>query len=255
MRAGAFAIVFMAGCLCCYAEDGDSDVKPKDTTPAAATDEKTLSDEDQRLADEEKSARLAILVDDVKRAEAAVKDATKTRDRQKLADAKQSLVSARQLLNESKRRPLQDWLDIRNARVNQERERVEAAKEDRDKRPLFIRGAMLRMNVINIPDLVVKVENKTDIAINAYSIKAECFNRFDERVNGISGSNVFGGLSQDTLRPGGSELGSWQLSLHRNTAYAHVWIARIKFADGTEWTQTKDEAMARNNLVRAKLPQ
>jgi hypothetical protein len=126
------------------------------------------------------------------------------------------------------------------------REQAEAAsREIKKNRPLSIDALGLHSNVINLPQLVVVTKNNTDRPIEAYTVSAECFNKFDEPVNDLAGNNVYRGISQSTIQAGQKDKGVWQMSLHRNTAYARVWITRVKFSDGTEWHQTKQEAMDR----------
>lgn len=122
---------------------------------------------------------------------------------------------------------------------------VAAAGEVRKNRPLSIEALGLHLNVISLPELIVVARNNTATPIEAYTVDAECFNKFDEPVNNIAGSNVYRGISQTTIQAGQQDKGVWQMSLHRNTAYARVWIERVRFSDGTEWRQTKQEAMDR----------
>lgn len=127
-----------------------------------------------------------------------------------------------------------------------ERERIAAEEEEtRKNRPISIEAIGLRPNVINLPELIVICRNNTTIPVEAYTINAECFNKFDEPVADIAGNNVFKGISQTTIQAGKKERSSWQMSLHRNTAYAKVWISRVRFATGAEWNQTKEEAKSR----------
>ena len=107
----------------------------------------------------------------------------------------------------------------------------------------------LHPNVINLPQLVVVTKNNTATPIEAYTVSAECFNKFDEPVNDIAGNNVYKGISQAAIPAGQKDKASWQMSLHRTTAYARIWITRVKFSDGTEWHQTKQEAMDRGQAI------
>jgi len=144
--------------------------------------------------------------------------------------------------------------EIANAKTVDEAKRArerskEQSQETKENRPLSLEGLGLHLNRINLPQLVVVAKNNTDAPIEAYTVSAECFNKFDEPVKDIAGNNVYRGISQTAIRPGQEDKGIWQLSLHRNTAYAKVWITRVRFTDGTEWRQTKDEALSRKKAI------
>jgi hypothetical protein len=208
-----------------------------------------LTDEQQGIADAEKASRLKELADDVKNAERISKDKQKTRDKDQIKKAKDDLLFARKQLNAFKKRTDQEWLDAAQVRKQNEFFAATQAAERAKNRPLSIEALGLHLNRINFPQLVVVVLNNTNKPIDAYTVNAECFNKFDEPVKDIAGSNVYAGISQTTIPAAQKEKGIWQLSLHRNTAYARAWITRVRFSDGTEWHQTKEEAINRGEAI------
>jgi hypothetical protein len=221
----------------CHAEPDDTEaiVEPKDV----------LTDEQQRIADAEKESKLEQLADTVRQSERLVKSMQTSKDKSLKQKAKDELAFARKQLNTYKKRTDQEWLDAAQIRKSNDHLAATNAAEKKKNRPLSIEALGLHSNVINLPQLVVVTKNNTATPIEAYTVSAECFNKFDEPVNDISGNNVYRGISQTTILAGQKDKGSWQMSLHRNTAYARVWITRVRFSDGTEWHQTKQEAMDR----------
>jgi hypothetical protein len=213
--------------------------------PADIKQEPRLTEEQQRIADAERESKLKEMSDNVKEAERSVKAVQKSRDKTQIQKAKDELAFARKQLNTYKKRTDQEWLDAAQIRKSNEHLAATNAAETKKNRPLSIEALGLHSNVINLPELVVVSKNNTDKPIEAYTVNAECFNKFDEPVKDIAGNNVYRGISQTTIQAGQKDKGFWQMSLHRNTAYARVWITRVRFADGTEWQQTKQEAMDR----------
>lgn len=216
-----------------------------DGTDSATETKAALTEEQQRIADAEKESKLGQLADTVRQSERLVKSLQTSRDKSLKQKAKDELAFARKQLNTYKKRTDQEWLDAAQIRKSNEHLAATNAAEDKKNRPLVIEALGLHLNVISLPQLVVVTKNNTGTPIEAYTVSAECFNKFDEPVNDIAGSNVYRGISQTTIPAGQKDKGSWQMSLHRNAAYARVWITRVKFADGTEWHQTKQEAMDR----------
>ena len=221
----------------CFAEpsDANSDVEEKSE----------LTEEQQRIADAEKALKMKELADDVKEAEQLAKEKQKTRDKSQIQKAKDDLIFARKQLNTCRKRTDQEWLDAAQIRKSNEHLAATNAEDAKKKRPLSIEALGLHSNVINLPQLVVVTTNNAGKPVEAYTVSAECFNKFDEPVKDIAGNNVYSGISQDKIPAGKKDKSSWQMSLHRNTAYARVWITRVRFSDGTEWQQTKEEAIER----------
>jgi hypothetical protein len=213
-----------------------------------------LTDEQQEIADAEKASRLKELASDVKDAERIAKERQKTRDKDQIQKAKNELLFARKQLNAHKKRTDQEWLDAAQIRKQNEFFAATQAAENAKNRPLSIESLGLHLNRINFPQLVVIALNNTNKPIEAYTVSAECFTKFDEPVKDIAGSNIYAGISQTTIPAAQKDKGIWQLSLHRNTAYARVWITRVRFSDGTEWHQTREEALKRGQaLFRVEL--
>jgi hypothetical protein len=233
--------IILALCLssvsACFAEPSHADVDVEEKSE--------LTEEQQRIADAEKASKLKELADDVKQAERLAKEKQKTRDKAQIQKAKDDLVFARKQLNTCRKLTDQEWLDAAQIRKSNEHLAATNAEETKKKRPLSIEALGLHSNVINLPQLVVVTTNNTGKPVEAYTVSAECFNKFDEPVKDIAGNNVYSGISQDTIPAGQKNKSSWQMSLHRNTAYAKVWITRVRFSDGTEWHQTKKEAIER----------
>jgi hypothetical protein len=221
----------------CHAEPDD--------TEAVLEPKALLTEEQQRIADAEKESKLRQLADTVRQSEKLVKSTQNYKDKSLKQKAKDELAFARKQLNTYKKRTDQEWLDAAQIRKSNEHLAATNAAEEKKNRPLSIEALGLHPNVINLPQLVVVTKNNTATPIEAYTVSAECFNKFDEPVNDIAGNNVYRGISQTTILAGQKDKGSWQMSLHRNTAYARVWITRVKFSDGAEWHQTKQEAMER----------
>lgn len=235
-----YALVFVVCLLSlsvCLAEPSD--------VVAHQEEKSDLTEEQQRIADAEKASRLKELADDVKEAERLAKEKQKTRDKAQIQKAKDDLLFARKQLNACRKRTDQEWLDAAQIRKSNEHLAATNAEDAKKNRPLSIEALGLHSNVINLPQLVVVTTNNTGKPVEAYTVSAECFNKFDEPVNDIAGNNVYSGISQDTIPAGQKDKSSWQMSLHRNTAYARVWITRVRFSDGTEWHQTKKEAIER----------
>lgn len=103
--------------------------------------------------------------------------------------------------------------------------------------PLELVSVGLKRNIIGVPEVTVTVKNVAKKDVVAYTLDVECRDRFDEPVAGFGWlrDNVFGCISQDTVRPAATDRGTWMLSGHDNTTHVKVAITRVKVADGTEW--------------------
>lgn len=205
-----------------------------------------LSPDEQRLVAAEKEKKLGELTDNLRTAEAKQKSAVKSRNRKEIEKAKDEAAWARKQLNTFKRHTDQEWLALREQRIKADAE----AADEMAIRPLVFKGSLLRKNVINLPELWVTMVNQTKVPVEAYTIIAECFNRFDEPVIGISGKKEFVGITQQRINPKEDKTAHWQLSLHGATGYVNVWVSRVKFSDGTEWHQSKEQAIARGKSFR-----
>lgn len=123
---------------------------------------------------------------------------------------------------------------------------------DPDK-PLRIAKMGIVPNRIGTPEIVISVVNSSPQAIEAFKVDAEVFNKFGDAVTKGIGDNSFRGIDQERLKPGESRLCRWTLHLQQTAARADIWVSRVMFADGTEWTQDKETAQSRKgNFVTAK---
>jgi hypothetical protein len=100
--------------------------------------------------------------------------------------------------------------------------------------PLQIVAATLGKGILDTPEITVKVKNRRKVAVLAYKVHAECYNRFGEKV-GFIGDNVFRGISQTTIGAGDTETSTWAMHLHDNTTKVIIRVVQVKLDDGTEW--------------------
>ncbi len=101
--------------------------------------------------------------------------------------------------------------------------------------PLEITHGGLNRNSIGTPELTLRVKNKRKVAVVAYEIEAQCFDRFGDKVTFIGDSNVYRGISQRTIAAGESRDATWMLALRDTTTKVIVRIIRVKMDDGEEW--------------------
>lgn len=258
MKAAFVAVALIVACSIAHAEEDD------EPSAVAVADAHDMTPADRDLAEAEKMSVVGPLSEALRREEQGLKDATKARDRDRIASAKLKVSAAKKQLNERKQLTLPEWLRIARERLAFEKQEREAVEKQRQEsaasraeaaktRPLAIVGTKLVRNVIGLPELTVRVENLTDQPVEAFTVDAECFNKFDEPVKAPFKGNVFSGMSQSTVAPGAKENSTWQLSLHGGTGYAKVWLSRVRFADGKELTQTKEEAAQCKGLFKATL--
>lgn len=119
---------------------------------------------------------------------------------------------------------------------NEEKEQKE--REEREKPPLKLEKAWITFNSISNPEARVVVKNVSKKTVDAYTLGIYCFDRFGDPVGKYhSQSNRFGGLSQETVKPGQSNGydGYWTLHGHENTAKIKVVLEKVHFTDGENW--------------------
>ena len=106
--------------------------------------------------------------------------------------------------------------------------------------PLQIKDAIITHNSIDEPVLIVNLLNTGAIDIEAYYLEILCFNKFDEPVLGLNESNRISAIGQNTIQP--FEKISQTITLHfRDTVgKAKIYITRIKFKNGDQWTRNHD---------------
>jgi dsDNA-binding SOS-regulon protein len=145
---------------------------------------------------------------------------------------------------------------VKEAAIAREMMQQEAklkAEKIAQKGPIKVVAAGFRPNTIGIPALTMKVKNQASQSVIAYTIAAECTDRFDRPAVEIKQDNVYRGISQTTIAAGSTEVGTWNLNLHRNATKLKVWITRAKMADGTEWSQSDADALANDNFVTIEM--
>jgi hypothetical protein len=147
------------------------------------------------------------------------------------------------------------WETVRIKVIPVERAEVDADLKDRENSipPIVITGSGIHYNVIGLPELTIAVHNPRQIAVEAFEVDVECFDKFDEPVNSPGKDNRFKGISQSKLLPNATTRAKWQLSLNQNTTRATLWVSRVKLSDGTIWTQTRQEAANTDQLAPARL--
>ena len=102
--------------------------------------------------------------------------------------------------------------------------------------PLDILSVTIKRNIIGVPEVSVRMKNRSRSGVVAIEVTVECWNRFDEKVMDWAGkTNVFRGLGQTTIARGKERSLSWQLVGHGNTAKVKVKLVRVKSASGVEW--------------------
>lgn len=187
-----------------------------------------------------RKAYIQDLNDSIKRITEKMKAAQRERNVQLVTAAKEAIAERKRNIGLAKKasaEELQQMIDERQAKKDE-------AEQRKLTHPLIIKKMGIIINRIGVPELVVQVRNDSGDTIEAFTVCAECFNKFDEPV-GLGGDNLFKGISQQTLKDGELDLCEWTLTLRNATSYANIWISRIKFSDGTVWEQSKDEAQSR----------
>lgn len=179
--------------------------------------------------------------DSIKRITEKMTTAQRERNAKLVAAAKDAIAERKRNINLAKKATPQE-LEQMVADRQAQKDRAEQRKLTH---PLVIKKMGIVVNRIGVPELVVQVRNESGESIEAFTVSALCFNKFDEPM-GLGGDNLFNGISQDLLEDGESDLCQWSLTLRNATAYANIWISRIKFADGTVWEQSKEDAQSRD---------
>lgn len=181
------------------------------------------------------------LNDSIKRITEKMKVAQRERNAKLVAAAKDAIAERKRNISLAKKANAEELEKM----VAERQARKDEAEQRKLTHPLVMKKMGIVLNRIGVPELVVQVRNDSGETIEAFTVSAECFNKFDEPI-GLGGDNLFKGISQDTLRDGESELCEWTLTLRNSTSYAKVWISRIKFSDGTVWEQSKEDAQSRD---------
>lgn len=238
----------------------------------------TKSDESEYTVDQlldakrAKEKRLAALRAEVLEKQSRLSGSRLPLDSPARAELKSALAEKKSQFAEALKQPVPYWVEQalvdRKLEEEQAAKAIEAAKVARAQAdvnakrdaerlkkdgPLIVEAGGLRPNVIGIPDLTLVVANRSQQAIVAYTIAVECRNRFDNLLADIGDDSTYRGISQSTVSAGAKERGTWTLHNHKNTTKVRVWFTRARFADGTEWSQSADDAMANRNFVRIEM--
>jgi hypothetical protein len=204
----------------------------------------------------------------LERIDSSLKEAIKARESDKVKVLRGELTKAKADLAAAKSKPHADYVAEAEAFLRQRKEATEAyAAQQKDREaeermqaaveadrlerrraiqkeagPVCITGCSIRNNSIGWPELRVSIVNTTNEEVEAFEFEAECFNSFAEPVKDLNGSHVFRGSSQSSLKPNSESNMQWQLSLHRNTAKAVIWVKRVKMRNGDVWSQSREQA-------------
>jgi hypothetical protein len=202
----------------------------------------TLDDVEQKMADEERAAAIATAKKKAVAIELELKQAQKARDIPKVKQLRAQVDAARKDVGAIRKQSDEQFLGQAKAKRRAAAAEAEELQAIKKSGPVVIHRMGINYNVIHLPELTLVVENTEDVAVEAYEICAECFNKFDEAVSFPGHSNVFKGSSQNRISARETTKCSWQLSLQRETTKATVWVSRVKMADGQVLTFTKEDA-------------
>jgi hypothetical protein len=230
---------------------------------AKKSNDDELSEGDKKIATETKQQAVNEIKNQIAQKERDRRDAQKARSIERVRAINLEIESLKKDLAIRRRKSINSYLKEAQANAIAERQKEARRMEELDldrqvneaiknAGPIAIIEHGITMNVINIPQLSIKVQNTTDQIVEAFEVDAECYDKFGDKVSLLGRGNLFRGLSQDKVKAGAVQRIDWPLSLQQNTAVADVWISRVKLADGTEWTQTKEEAKKRGPAAFVK---
>lgn len=128
------------------------------------------------------------------------------------------------------------------------REEIEEARSPLE---FTYKAGFLRANAIGIPEMHFTVTNATEVPVEAVEVVVLCFDAFGERVT-FGGTNQHTEKLELTVAPGKTTDGMTTLNLFSDTTVALLYISRIKFADGEQWSQTEADAKKHKRLLPAK---
>jgi hypothetical protein len=107
-------------------------------------------------------------------------------------------------------------------------------------------------NVIGVPVVVLEVLNNSDMPVTAVVFEIECSNGFGEPVTWPGQGNIHRGIYQSTIERKAKVKIEATLNLRQTTSQVTAWVTRIKFQDGSEWSQTRQEAEANGRTMSIK---
>lgn len=96
-------------------------------------------------------------------------------------------------------------------------------------------SSKIEKDIIDQPNLIIKVKNNSDKIIDGINIKAKIYNNFDEQVKGLD-NDYFEGTSQETINPKEMKEFQWSLTFYSGaTKVKELELTRVHFTDGEDW--------------------
>ena len=139
--------------------------------------------------------------------------------------------------------------ELLNLMERQAEQRIKDEQAQAKLSPLRIVAGCVSRNSIGTPELLLQVRNMRKSDAVAYTISAECYNNFDERIRrSVTGASDFSGIGQRTIEAGSQDVLSWTMHGFDHTTKAKVTVARVKLRDGTDWK--KDENTSQTFLIK-----
>lgn len=116
----------------------------------------------------------------------------------------------------------------------------EAYDIDRDP-PLYFVDAQMRENSIGEPVFNIRVRNMTPWTVDAFMVEVDAYDDYGNRLRKFGfGGRSFRGISQNDVRPGGYQSGSWTLHGYDLATRIEYRVTSVLFTNGHEWTPTND---------------
>lgn len=140
-------------------------------------------------------------------------------------------------------------IDKKVADIKKAEEEKKRAYEESIKPPLQLVKTWVGFNSIDNPEAYLVVKNISKKTIDAFNVGVYCFDRYDNPVNHyLYDTNKFGGISQDTIKPGQSHgyNNYWTLFGHENTSKIKVVLEKVHMTDGTEWVPANGQEISIN---------
>lgn len=107
--------------------------------------------------------------------------------------------------------------------------------------PIEIIASELTRDIIDQPELRLRVRNNRLQAVDAYEATVKCFTKFGDPVNNLKGTNIFPAIAQTSVPAEASATHRWQLSWHTATGLVKLRIDRVKMQDGTVWKPSGED--------------
>lgn len=139
---------------------------------------------------------------------------------------------------------------LKEMQIKKEAEEKRMAERRKALGPLPIDRIGMKGNAIGVPVVTIGVWNNSQQIIEAAEYKIECLDSFNRPVKAIAGGNTANVIWQGFMKPEESKLLEYTLNLRETTRKIAVWVTRIKYGNGTEWSQTKEQAERDKRLVR-----